>query len=157
MKVITFSRNFPTYHPRKGEQTCFVEKILAGLSLPVYDQERGFDPRLSVDAFAPKHNTIRAGNRFKVGDYFSPRVWSGRPYNSKQITIAPDLQVKKVWDFGISSITGNYFLNTNLIPIDLLKVIALNDGFEELDDFECWFPGRGFAGQVICWNDQVNY
>lgn len=36
-----------------------------------------------------KHHTIRAGNRFKTGDYFSPRVWSGSPYNSKQLNMRP--------------------------------------------------------------------
>ena len=30
-KVITFSRYFPSYHPRKGEPTFFVEKIHWGL------------------------------------------------------------------------------------------------------------------------------
>jgi hypothetical protein len=30
-KVITFSRFFPAYHPRKGEPTYFVEKIWAHL------------------------------------------------------------------------------------------------------------------------------
>lgn len=35
----------------------------------------------------------------KVGDKFSPRVWSGKPYRSKMITIAPDIEVKQIWDF----------------------------------------------------------
>jgi hypothetical protein len=98
-RVITFSRYFPAHHPRCGESTYFVEKIWASLETSFLDQladeDRIFNPRLSLDVFAPKHHTIRAGHRFKAGDWFSPRVWSGKPYNSKQIQFAPDIQVKK--------------------------------------------------------------
>jgi hypothetical protein len=110
---------------------------------------------MNDDSVSPKSHTIRQGHRFKPGDKFSPRVWSGKPYRSKQIIIAPDIEVVKTWDFELGNM-GNYLLNSKIIPIDLLKIIAKNDGFSELDDFECWFK-NDFDGQVICWNPNINY
>jgi hypothetical protein len=130
MRVITFSQTFPTYHPRRGEPTGFVEKILNG----------------------QKVHTIRAGHRWKAGDWFNPRVWSGKPYTSKQITFAPDIQVKKVWniqrdDYGIFSIEGK-----DIYGIDTL---AKNDGLTT-DDLWRWIKWP-MEGQIICWSDEIKY
>ena len=66
MAVITYSRFFPTYHPRKGEPTFFVEKIWKGLyDLPgmswnvgkyqqKYDSLLGNDQIVNVHQFEPK-------------------------------------------------------------------------------------------------------
>lgn len=142
-KVIMFSRVFPAYHPKAGEPTNFVEKI----------------------AKVEKIHTIRKGHRFKVGDTFSPRVWgndinpkSGRsgPYNSKQIIIAPDMEVKQIYSFELQKGDFNYYLNGKLLKIDQLKEVAKNDGLH-IDDFECWFNSADFDGQIICWSDAVKY
>lgn len=146
-RVITFSRTFPKYHPRAGEPTFFVEKILKGVDALSFPLTAGFDS---------KYHTIRAGGRFKINDWFSPRIWSGRPYGSKQIRIAEDFQVKQTWKFEART-DGNYYLNKKIVSIALLKVIAHNDGFEELDDFECWFPKMGFSGQIISWHENIDY
>ena len=69
-------------------------------------------------------------------------------------------KLKKVWDFDIEPLAGDYLLDGFPIKIDLLRTIALNDGFSELDDFELWFKlkqGEGFLGQIICWNENINY
>lgn len=177
-RVITFSRMFPGYHPRKGEPTNFVQKIWKGLKKNNQrDKEYNIYikyPRLMKAGhwqipiewrdqmrdkeFLSKYHTIRAGHRWKVGDWFSPRAWSDKPYNSKQIIIAPDIQIKKIWDFDIELLVGDYLLNGYHIPIDTLRTIANNDGFQQLDDFKCWFPGKsGFIGQMICWNENISY
>lgn len=160
-KVITYSRQYPSYHTRKGEPTFFVERIWASLGSSYFDQladeDRIFNPRLSLNTFEPKFTTILEGHRFKAGDWFSPRVWSGKPYRSQQIIIAPDIQIKKVWDFVIDC---DYFLNQKIVLIDKLKLIALNDGFSDLDDFELWFDLKVhevFDGQIICWNEKIEY
>jgi hypothetical protein len=171
-KVITFSRFFPSYHPRKGEPTYFIEKIQTGLltmglmshftldSIPIEILET-----LTKDLVHPKYHTIRAGNRFKVGDMFSPRIWSGRPYNSKQIVIAPDLKVEKVWDFEVA-IRGK--VKTFKTPqftcepdIKNWFQFVKNDGFDtfydmDSDDFNAWF-NKPFKGQIICWNRNITY
>jgi len=185
-----FSTKFPAYHPKAGQPTYFVEKIwksiwdsYKGDSNPIGTYQGTYDENFHPDGkvknihqFNPKHHTIRGGNRFKVGDKFSPRVWgndinpkSGRsgPYHSKQIIIAPDIEVKKVWDFemdlnGVYSIDGKYILGEfnedEAVEIQLAK----NDGFSNPADMFDWFmpnynKPKSFRGQIICWNENIKY
>ncbi len=172
-KVITFSRTFPAYHPKKGQPTYFVEKFWESYQqtesdiskvltpLTPYIQEYKASNDFNYIKYGAKNHTIRGGNRWKVGDYFSPRVWSGKPYNSPQIKIAPDTLIVKVWDFeidenGVYSIDGYY---TDNVTDELL---AKNDGLNEMD-LQHWFIpnynkwNKKFKGQIICWNESVNY
>lgn len=161
-KVRTFSRVFPSYHPRKGQNTFFVEKILKGLDSP---EDFYFDKLLRLDIVdfddldcLPKFHTIRAGKHFKEGDWFSPRVWIDKPRSSKQIIIAPDLQFKKIWDIWHDEngwrINGNSFYE--------IERLAQNDGLS-VQDFLDWFnlhpkkKGETFTGQILCWNENINY
>lgn len=78
-KVITFSRYFPKGHPRAGEETYFVEQIYNSIfSLNDWsdapEQDEDYIIPLNLDIIGIKHHTIRAGNRWKVGDKFSPQV-----------------------------------------------------------------------------------
>jgi len=84
-------------------------------------------------------------------------VWSGKPYNSKQIIIGPDIEVKKVWTFEI--LNFGYAVDGCFKSYNELKIIAANDGLT-VDDFECWFnvkKNEVFKGQIICWNDKIDY
>lgn len=160
-KVITFSRSFPAYHPKAGQQTFFVEKIYKSLFLmktvpPELANSFNFSI-MNDDKYLPKHHTIRAGNRWKVGDKFSPRVWSGKPYNSPQIIITPDIEVVKVWDFKILNelifIGGKGFKYSDQKILELSK----NDGLT-LSDLLFWFRfPKPFIGQIICWDKQIEY
>ena len=171
-KVRTFSQVFPSYHPRKGEPTHFVEKIWKGL-YPDDPDEALFNHECSAIwsvykeiylDITPKFHTIRAGHHFKPGDWFSPRVWSGKPYNSKQIIIAPDIQVKNVWDFDAEGtdfyLSGNHqFVGEGFDFSEVEK----NDGLgpTELFDWICLTPdykkSNIFSGQIICWNENIEY
>lgn len=182
-RVITFSRTFPSYHPRAGEPTYFVEQLqnsLCSMNLPLYGGKENcplwFLESLTKENVGYKHHTIRAGHRFKVGDWVSPRVWllpGGRfTKGNKQIIIAPDIQIKKIWDFEVYSMRyyESIYLNKTLLhrmnELDvfigghaILKEIAKNDGLE-YDDFTEWFKlGRSidFDGQIICWNEKIEY
>lgn len=96
-----------------------------------------------------KWHTIRLGHRFKEGEYFSPRVWSGKPYNSKQIVLAPDVMVKKVWSFYKDPWQWK-------IP-GTVEELSKNDGLS-LVDFLDWFDSKKpFDGQIICWSDKIQY
>ncbi len=166
-KVITFSTAFPKYHPKAGQPTYFVERLHKSLDgyreierLEVTPDLMPFFNFAEYGNCDPKHHTIRSGNRWKVGDKFSPRIWSEIPYQSKQIIIAPDIEIKKIYDFYIDPLSGDYVLDGFPVKIDKLKIIATNDGFTELDDFELWFKlkkGEYFYGQIICWNDEIDY
>ena len=186
-KVLTFSRHFPAYHPKAGQPTYFVEMILDQIKIDYSKAEyraqlkdlnpgkqahiiTDFQLGLSINICNElKHHTIRAGHRFKAGDWFSPRVWSGQPYRSKQIIIAPPIKVKKVWDIEIMIHDGSMQI---LVPVRHnhwlmlpLGEVATNDGLS-IDDFQSWMnvhPKRIkegeviFTGQIICWNDKITY
>lgn len=172
-KVMTFSRTYPAYHPKAGQPTYFVEKIVKSLHWerphPPVDIRSGFDIDIYLNV-EPKHHTIRAGHRWKVCDWFSPRVWgddinpkTGRsgPYHSKMITFAPDIQVKKVWDFSIILgviCIGDWHLDGETEGHhELVERLAVNDGLSK-DDLIAWFKyPKPFDGQIICWNESIEY
>ena len=115
-KVITFSQKFPSYHPKAGQPTYFVEAFYKSLfvmkCLPK-ELEESFNHEVFLNGMT-KHHTVRSGNRFKKGDFFSPRVWgtdvnpkSGKSgaYHSKQIILSHDTEIKNVWDIEINEAT----------------------------------------------------
>ena len=170
-RVLTFSRTFPSYHPSKGQPTYFVEKIwqcLFNKGLSYYDTN--LEEELSIFSnpshfIKPKGHTIRAGHRWKVGDKFSPRVWSGKPYTTKQITIAPDIEIKKLFDVKIEITDGiafTFWVDDKNITTDAVVRLAKNDG-SEVNDFLNWFADHPkkkesvFTGQIICWDENINY
>jgi hypothetical protein len=189
-KVITFSQSFPAYHPKAGKETFFVQKFLTANRETVHfnpnepthfypDPQDLFELNKHLphdlvskfvhkidgysDNFEPKQHTIRSGNRFKKGEKFSPRVWSGQPYNSKQIIIGEDTEILKLYDFEIKivEVDGGFaskgFVNDVRVSPDKLMTIAENDGLE-LADFLAWFQfPKSFKGQIICWNEKINY
>lgn len=164
-KVIIVSRHFPAYHPRKGEPTNFVRSIWEGLDMLNWNYDE-WDERLEEDAksyfekktYTPKWHTIRAGERWKVGDMASLRVWSGKPYRSKQIEIAPPVEIKRIWPIEISN-RGDIHISDYLWqrPYDEL---ATNDGLSN-QDFIDWLikpaTKKHFKGQIISWTDSIEY
>ncbi len=177
MAVITFSRTFPAYHPKSGQPTGFIEKIYAGLAdssdgefIIPNDANEFWDFHTYYNCTTPKHHTIRAGNRWKVGDKFSPRVWgtdinpkSGKsgPYQSKQIIIAPDITIAKIWDIKIEG--WHIWINKEYFSVDYhnnqVAKLAENDGLS-VRDFWDWFPCKPaeiFTGQIISWSDKIEY
>lgn len=181
-KVITFSRKFPAYHPKKGQHTCFVEKIwneiggdplnedtfnvIHSLNGGNVENIQQFFDGLYVDETMFKHHTIRAGKRWNIHDKFSPRVWSGKPYNSKQIIIAPDITIVNVWDIELTNRNKAYDVTIDGTLYDesnggneIIMQLAWNDGLTT-SDFLAWFPlknGESFEGQIICWNKKIQY
>lgn len=181
MRVITFSRQFPVKHPRAGEPTFFVEQIYNGIGFKIGTTKQSGDiPEamwdkvndfVLLDGEHKKYHTIRAGNRWNVGDWFSPRIWSGKPYASKQIEFAPPIEIKKIWDIEIRFTETKWFFKLNGIDMsdeitdfcidDFVEELAKNDGLT-LPDFLNWFeihPKRttSFNGQILCWNNSIDY
>lgn len=182
-KVLTLSTTFPSYHINKGKPTFFVEKVWKSITsknasiVPYWmnHSEKYPNPNVELSApwdYEPKYHTIRKSKRWKVGDWFSPRIWgndinpkSGRrgPYHSKQITIAPDTQVKQVYDFKINN-NGSIFIDGR--HFGYYGDICKNDGLSPAN-FRSWFKIKTddsgttplFDGQIICWvgKDIVNY
>ncbi len=152
-KVIIFSREFPKGHPKQGQPTYFVEQFFNSIFSKnnLMDYPKGLEIDESI--LGIKKHTIRDGNRFKVGDKFSPRVWSDKPYRSKQIILCGDVEIKEVYNIDILTnneihINGVYFATFGSSNCQLL---AKNDGLDMID-FTNWFSKRPFKGQIIYWH-----
>lgn len=151
------SRTFPTYHPKKGEPTLFVEKIIKSLVGNIKPSEyEVWDTMGLVDDLSgliPKQHTMRRGKRWKDGDQASLRVWSGKPYRSKQIAIAGDVwivvrNVEIDKDFNVK-IDGKFWNG--------IAVLAANDGLTE-GELRQWFCKLPFSGQLLIWtNNNLPY
>lgn len=185
MKQIMFARTFPSYHPRKGEPTYFVEKMmkwymsqvkeLSVLNIPQYQETVGGFSIKEFDGCGIKYHTIRSGYHWKQGDEFAPKVWTGKPYNSPTYQFLPPIKVKQTYNIMIRRM-GN--LNNNIStffsfagkevklmgqPVPLhLRHLSVNDGLG-FADFSDWFTKSPefkreglFQGQIICW-EPVNY
>jgi hypothetical protein len=175
-KVITLSQKFPGYHPKSGQPTYFVEKFYNSLFSRnnLMDYPKGLE--INEDVLEMKHHTIRSGKRWKVGQFFSPRVWgsdinpkNGRsgPYQSKQIILCPDVLITQVYDFEIKPaykmLPGDYdcdiILNHRFYKTSdhVIKDLAKNDGLS-LAELLQWFKyPKPFVGQVIVWNSKAEY
>jgi len=161
-KVITFSRTFPAYHPKAGQPTYFVEKFYNSLFSRnnLMDYPKGLEINESI--LEMKNHTIRAGERWKKGEYFSPRVWSGKPYNTPQIILSKDTLITDVYNFEISKHAVIYL---NRKPIyefcgeytGVIKTVAKNDGLEPNELLDWFKYPKEFKGQVICWNQNAKY
>ena len=180
MAVIIYSTHFPAKHLYHGEQTFFVPKIWKSFADESYvlpssfqkyidDYTKMFSGKKPIDLMSiyfesePKYHTIRAGNRWRVGDIFSPRIWTGRPYASKQFEFAPPITIKKIFDIYINlwQTSPVLILNGKNQDYKTLELLAKNDGLSETDFVE-WFKIHpkskdGFTGQVICWNENIQY
>ncbi len=159
-RVITFSRYFPAHHPKKGQPTFFIEKVCKSIDALQSSVIHIVDSKVYSEC-VPKHHTIRAGNRWKVGDYFSPRVWSGKPYASKMIQIAPDIKIEKVWDITITKDFKDTLPRFDIFnkPLNIQEqtILAKNDGLT-LEELRQWFNKVGSDNcQIICWNKNIEY
>lgn len=169
----TFSRVFPAYHPKKGQPTYFVEKICNQFGIEFWQKLKytnldalnpdldgsiikDFNYSLDFRIKETKGHTIRGGHWFKPGDFLVPKVWSGKPYASKQIQFAPPIEIVKTWDFEIKD--NEVFLNGDRVEADGVPFIANNDGLSFLD-FMHWFkyPKPSGECQIICWNKSIDY
>lgn len=171
-KVITFSTKYPKGHRDAGKPTEFVEKIWSGLLQIDNDLYSDYlhpdgrpDQLKSADyykEFTPKFHTIRAGKRWKEGDKFSPRIWTGKPYNSKQFQFAPDLEIVKVYDFNIRQyrfiVDGNTFYWQHQSQWHAhMEELCKNDGLS-FGQFLDWFKiPCDFEGQILCWDNKIKY
>ena len=182
--TITFSRQFPGYHVRKGENTFFVEqllnefdidyrastymnmlhninsdKLLAG-KLTMKDLV-DFHLSLSPNVTDKKLTTIRSGHRWVAGKKACLRVWSKKPYNSPQIQFFYPTTVVNTYKFGISDY-GLMSLNDQ--STGYYGEICKNDGLTPAD-FRSWFKMKDydtctnpvFDGQIISFSDKINY
>ncbi len=177
IRELTFMRTYPAFHPKKFEPTYFVEKVLKSLKsqqikISHYKKKLSLsflESMCHLDQFDPKNTSIRNGKHYKVGDIIKPMVWAGKPYHKTpeglwKIQFAPEIELKKVWDFEIQTkpqedLSGfaDILLEGKKITSEKLSEIALNDGVD-YGDLLSWFKyPKAFSGQIICWNNNIEY
>lgn len=147
--VLTVSKNFPSYHPKKGENTGFVDMIMNSKKIHTI--------RGNYELWKKRIDEVNEGKA-----YISLRYWSDQPYKSKQV------EFLKLYKFGYQSIEWNEHLmfsidgsdwdsldNIILYNIDPIHTLSRNDGLS-YRDFYNWFKLREpkpFSGIIIHFTD----
>lgn len=123
--ILMVSKYFPVSHPRKGDDTDFME------SIQHYDKIHTI--RSNYKLWKKRFEEIEKGNA-----YLSVRQWYGLPYRSKQQEIfrfdhRRKIGIEKLYltEQGFMAI-GNHIIN--------IEKLAENDGLSKMD-FIDWFRG----------------
>lgn len=123
--VVIVSQKFPKTHKRSGETTNFLHLIL--------EEIKKHTLRGNYEYWERRFKQIDAGEA-----YLSIRVWTGKPYRSKQAEV---LRLNNTHKIGLQSFRmscGMIFIDGNPFLMSKLATIASNDGLH-LEDFKEWF------------------
>lgn len=134
--VLFVSTKFPGTHPRKGENTLFLEQILEEVKIHTI--------RSNYSLWAKRIDKIKNGEAC-----LSIRYWEGRPYHSAQpeafrMTAEHGVDYQKIKmnkDFSFT-IDGKEYSK------DSLDLLSRNDGLSRRD-FEDWFTGYDLTKELI--------
>lgn len=176
---LSFSTVFPgNKKGLSGKPTLFVEKILHGLDrfnltgffewnevfLEAYKEgyllKEYKDGVLFEDDYDGKIHTIRGKGKRKWNEkkiHF--RIWTGKPYVTPTFLFAPIIPCTGTEDiFVIHPDNENDQFKPYVMIGDKylwndspeMKELAINDGFDSVDDFFLWFD-EYFEGEIIHW------
>jgi hypothetical protein len=92
----------------------------------------------------------------KAGDSISLRMWTGKPYRSKQQVLRESFitEVKTIWFNGVTILIDDPIAAFGLLSSESQESFARADGFENLKAMSDWFEanhGLPFTGIVIKW------
>jgi hypothetical protein len=143
-----------------GEPTYFVEKIWAGLrehEISTRSEELFYSENankfLYSSGFQPKIHTIREdkSNRWREGNNIHFVINNRQP---NRFQFAPVIECTGVQHIMISSDIKVVWINGEIIiDNEILKQLAINDGFKSVSDFFDYFPD-GFQGRIIHWTNK---
>lgn len=151
-----------------GKPTYFPEKILESLvwNYPDYDWEAFADEidinkqfyECTTGDHHMKPHTIREdkNNRWKAGNKIHFQIWLGKPYRSDVFQFAPIfpcVSTQKIEICWCLQELGDYppiFVDGRQLTIPKIQTLAINDGFDTIEDFFSWF-NQDFVGKIIHW------
>lgn len=167
-------------HPKCGQPTYFVEKVINAFSEGLLWTEKTIDSLhpeilehayyldLNFDEFKTKSHTIRLGWHFKPIDKLCLAIWDDKPYKSKPIRVwegeirAVDIVLLYFGDRNPLFQTAANFEKLNPVYLDP-AILAKNDGLE-LDEFIDWFRLKGkrpkdgiVLAQILIWDKEISY
>ncbi|MDN3621327.1 hypothetical protein QWY81_17805 [Polaribacter undariae] len=135
--VLSFSRQFPKYHPKAGKETKFVENILEDIKLTTI--------RGNYNRWLDIADKLDAGTHF-----LSLRYWSNKPYRSKQVEFEKVFKIDLKEVFITNGINGfQITINDEYLYYNDQVALAKKEGFEELEDFKNYFKEESFSGVMI--------
>lgn len=158
--VITLSERFPATHPRHGQPTQFVDKF-KNARYDATNVNSHYDvgmPNVGIKLHTIRSNYKLWAKRFaKINTgqaCLSVRVWSGKPYASKQIEIARltkddgiGLQALEFLEFDPAFKDG-IWISGKTYNQSMKQEIAKNDGLT-FDDWNAWFFGKKKNGKPL--------
>ena len=124
--VLTVSRNFPSYHKRKGDDTNFVENIFAKIKIHTI--------RNNYDLWKKRIDEVNKGEAV-----ISLRYWTGKPYKAPQ----KEFYKLQKGDVGVQKIERTvlgWFIDDIDSEINT-TTLAKNDGLS-FEDFKEWFKKK---------------
>ncbi|WP_418989279.1 hypothetical protein [Alistipes sp.] len=134
---LVISRKFPVKHPRAGQTTGLLDKLLKGTKIHTIRDNIGY--------WEEKIAKVNAGEM-----YISAKIWLDRPYKS------PQQEMRRFTKAGLQTIEMDYQNGRLSVRIDgrkytELETLAGNDGLS-LEDFIGWFFSNGrthYKGAII--------
>ncbi len=144
--VLIVSEKFPKTHQRSGENTNFIAQIKNALKKHLTQEKVGIKRhtmRGNYELWKKRIDEIQAGKA-----YLSVRIWTGKPYNSKQKEI---LQLTEV---GIQKLESWHFFYAidNIESKITTEDLSVNDGLS-CDDFQDWFKKAKYPMAIIHFTD----
>ena len=133
--VLIVSERFPATHKRAGEDTNFIQQIKDGVKKHTI--------RGNYDLWKKRIDEIQAGKA-----YLSVRIWTGKPYNSKQ------KEILQLTEAGIQKLESlHFFYAIDDIESEVTtEDLATNDGLCA-NDFEDWFRKAKYPMAIIHFTD----
>ncbi|WP_156039724.1 hypothetical protein [Aureispira sp. CCB-QB1] len=147
----------------------FIEKIsnslLLGMDeylkyLALYENKFGKKWDGALSAMKPKKHSIREdkADRWKVGMLIHFII---NPYNSNRFQFAPTLPVTELQKILILTVdvpSIMVFVDGRKLDRFEVEELAINDGFDNLEDFINYFKGKqDFEGKIIHWTHDFKY
>lgn len=115
--------------------------------------ERYYDYSYSYSFEKEKLHTIRKkSDRYKVGQMQQPFIWTGKPYKDPIYRFMPPMPLISKQEILITPSFWIFVGGKSLKSNDVDK-LALNDGFDNTDDFFKWFTKRPFLGEIRHYTD----
>ena len=161
-KIVTYvlrvAKTFPAYHPRKGQQTDFRDKIEAGTKIHTI--------RDNYDYWSKAIDKVNRGEAV-----LSLRQWEGKPYDSPcgpaqefdQFFHKPEGNILGYQKAVIKHTRNELKMKVITLDIDGKRIttkvggtlddLAKNDGFDQTEDLLNWFNKPIKNGIIIHFTD----
>lgn len=136
-QILLFSSVFPPSHSKAGQPTGFADKLDSGSKIHTIRAD-------SKGWWVRGERGINNGEKI-----LAMRQWSGRPYNSPQVSIGERERIglqSIIMTYGSEDELPKAWVDGKPVPVELL---AKNDGLS-VEDFVEWFFGtKLYSGNVF--------